>query len=88
MTLIGRERESALVLARLESSRLVTVIGPGGVGKTALARHVATQAASRFELGEQLLGAPERIGRAHDATCSRATRASTPLTSLPASSDA
>ena len=44
MTLIGRERESALLLARLESNRLVTVIGPGGVGKTALAQHVATQA--------------------------------------------
>ena len=44
MTLISREHESALALARLESNRLVTVIGPGGVGKTALAQHVALQA--------------------------------------------
>ena len=51
MTVIGRERESGLLLARLETSRLVTVIGPGGVGKTALARHVAAAAASRFEVG-------------------------------------
>jgi predicted ATPase len=51
VTLIGRERESAQLLDRLGSSRLVTVIGPGGVGKTALAQHVAAEAASRFELG-------------------------------------
>ena len=42
-----------------------------------------------LQLREQLLGVLKRVpGHAHDATCSRATRASTPFTSLPASSEA
>jgi predicted ATPase/DNA-binding CsgD family transcriptional regulator len=38
---IGRESEAAMLLARLERSRLVTVTGPGGIGKTRLALEVA-----------------------------------------------
>ena len=38
---VGRDRELATVAATIESNRLVTVVGPGGVGKTRLA----------FELG-------------------------------------
>ncbi len=47
---IGREREIAEVTRLLLSSRLVTLTGPGGCGKTRLAV-AATQALSPFEHG-------------------------------------
>ncbi|WP_344844573.1 AAA family ATPase [Nonomuraea dietziae] len=34
---VGRQQELKLLAGLLESSRLVTVVGPGGVGKTRLA---------------------------------------------------
>jgi non-specific serine/threonine protein kinase len=52
-TLIGRENELATVgeLVRRDGVRLVTLIGPGGVGKTRLALGVAAQAATEFPEG-------------------------------------
>ena len=50
-TLVGRAAERAAVLAALESAALVTVLGPGGVGKTRLVTAVAADAASAFPLG-------------------------------------
>jgi len=38
---IGRERELALVAERLRAGRLVTLVGPGGMGKTRLAIEAA-----------------------------------------------
>ena len=46
--LIGRRRECAGVAAALDSSRLVTLMGPGGVGKTRLALAVAAHLQPRF----------------------------------------
>lgn len=51
MDLIGREAELALVAERLRDRRLVTLIGPGGIGKTALARAVAATCAGEFGEG-------------------------------------
>ncbi len=51
--LIGREEELVRVLDALQGGarRLVTLTGPGGVGKTSLAREVAARAGARFADG-------------------------------------
>ena len=49
--LVGRDRELRELDDRLGASRLVTIVGPGGGGKTALARAGATTAAPRFSMG-------------------------------------
>jgi predicted ATPase/DNA-binding CsgD family transcriptional regulator len=50
-TFIGRDRDRRLVLAALADARLVTLTGPGGVGKTRLAAEVAHAAAGSFPSG-------------------------------------
>jgi predicted ATPase len=49
--LIGRHREHEEVTALLREHRLVTLVGPGGSGKTRLALHVATTAIEEFKDG-------------------------------------
>ena len=49
--LIGREREMDELPAALSQSRLVTLTGVGGVGKTCIALHCAAQLAARHEDG-------------------------------------
>ena len=51
LTLIGRQHEKDSVVEALEESRLVTLTGPGGVGKTTLALKVAEELTSSFEDG-------------------------------------
>lgn len=46
--MIGRDEDVALVLDLLEHDRLVTVTGPGGVGKTTLALEIARRAGGRL----------------------------------------
>jgi len=48
---IGRDRERAAVLAALAGSRVVTLVGPGGVGKTRLAARTAEAAAGGYPFG-------------------------------------
>jgi predicted ATPase/DNA-binding CsgD family transcriptional regulator len=52
---IGREAELARLGALLERARLITVTGPGGVGKSRLALRAAAVAASRFADGACLV---------------------------------
>ena len=46
--LVGRKAEIAEVCRALADARMVTVVGPGGVGKTRVALRAARQSASRF----------------------------------------
>ena len=52
---VGREREIGEVRALVENSRLVTVLGAGGVGKTRLALHVARDVLAAFADGVWLV---------------------------------
>ena len=54
-TLVGRDADLAGVEACLASARLVTLCGPGGVGKTRLAMAVAERAAPRYRWGARLV---------------------------------
>ena len=53
MRLLGRGDELDDIDRRLHAGRLVTLIGPGGVGKTALADEAVARAAARFALGSR-----------------------------------
>ncbi|WP_345645338.1 AfsR/SARP family transcriptional regulator [Streptomyces tremellae] len=50
-TLVGREDELTALRGLLDEARLVSVIGPGGVGKTRLVAEAASLLSGRFEDG-------------------------------------
>ncbi|MFO1316299.1 MAG: adenylate/guanylate cyclase domain-containing protein [Burkholderiales bacterium] len=52
---LGREADAAQVRALLDGGRLVTLTGPGGIGKTRLALQVAADAVERFVDGVWLV---------------------------------
>jgi predicted ATPase len=54
-TFIGRKRELASAVERLQTTRLLTLTGPGGSGKTRLALHLAADLLERFPDGVWLI---------------------------------
>jgi class 3 adenylate cyclase len=53
---VGREREVAEIRDLLSRARLVTLVGPGGTGKTRLALSVAAEEIDQFDDGVWLVG--------------------------------
>ena len=53
--LIGRDAELAKLRTLLGSERLVSIVGPGGVGKTKLARVLAADQTHRFSAGVRMV---------------------------------
>ena len=53
--LVGRERDLELATRLLESGRILTLFGPGGVGKTRLAHRLAGTLAAQFTEGVRLV---------------------------------
>src|SRR5580704_13502474 len=53
--MIGREEAVAVLVSRLSSQRLVTVVGPGGIGKTTLALAVAENMLAAYAHGVRLI---------------------------------
>ena len=64
-TLIGREREIAELGELLTQTRLLTLTGPGGVGKTRLALRVAANAASTYRDGVAYIRLDQAIRASH-----------------------
>jgi predicted ATPase len=50
-SMVGRDNELHALLTLLARHRLVTVLGPGGVGKSRLARHAADACAAQYAQG-------------------------------------
>ena len=49
--MVGREEAMAALASRLASERLVTIVGPGGIGKTTVALAVAERGIANYEDG-------------------------------------
>src|SRR5262245_16620190 len=60
---VGRRRELAELRTRLGAARLLTLVGPGGVGKTRLALRAATDLGRGFAGGAWLV----QLGEVRDA---------------------
>jgi predicted ATPase/DNA-binding CsgD family transcriptional regulator len=60
---VGREQDRSELLTALASNRLVSLLGPGGVGKTRLALRVAAEVGENYPYGGAIVDlAPVRAG--------------------------
>src|ERR671931_374646 len=81
--LVDRERvvEEIVELARLESPRVITLTGPGGIGKTRVALEAATELVAEFDDGVWFVDlAPVRDPELVAPSISSAVAAKTELT--------
>jgi predicted ATPase/DNA-binding CsgD family transcriptional regulator len=78
-TFVGRARERDLVIGLLADTRLVTLLGPGGIGKTRLAAVVADAVGPSFPLG----GAFVELVPVRDGFVERAVAAAIGVTERP-----
>src|SRR5439155_13595059 len=85
--MIGREEAVAALVSRLSRERLVTIIGPGGIGKTTVALAVAERMIAGYEYGVWLvdlapLGEPRLVPSAVATVLGLEVRAADPLPGL------
>jgi DNA-binding winged helix-turn-helix (wHTH) protein len=85
--MIGREEAMAALASRLSSERLVTIVGPGGIGKTTIALAVAERAIAGYEHGVWLvdlapLSDPRLVPSAVATVLGLGIRTESPLPSL------
>jgi predicted ATPase/DNA-binding winged helix-turn-helix (wHTH) protein len=85
--MIGRDDTVAAVISRLSRERLVTIVGPGGVGKTTVALAVAERMIVSYEHGVWLvdlapLGDPRLVASAAATVLGLEIRTENPLAAL------
>src|SRR5712672_3451965 len=88
--MIGRDETVAALVSRLSRQRLVTILGPGGIGKTTLALAVAERMIADYEHGVWLvdlapLGDPRLVPSAVATVLGLEVRTDNPLPGLIAS---
>jgi predicted ATPase/DNA-binding winged helix-turn-helix (wHTH) protein len=85
--MIGRDETVSALVSRLSHQRLVTIVGPGGIGKTTVALAAAEHLIARCEHGVWLvdlapLGDPGLLPRAVASVLGREVRTEDPLPGL------
>src|SRR5260221_9007100 len=85
--MIGREEAVAALVSRLSPQRLVTIVGPGGIGKTTVALAVAERMIASYERGIWLvdlapLGDPRLVPSAVATVLGLEIRTEDPLAAL------
>src|SRR6266851_4983827 len=85
--MIGREEAVATLVSRLSRDRLLTIVGPGGIGKTTVALAVAERTIADYEHGVWLvdlapLGDPRLVPSAVATVLGLEVRTDNPLVGL------
>src|SRR5207249_7544213 len=85
--MIGREEIAATLVSRLSRERLLTIVGPGGIGKTTVALAVAERMIESYEHGVWLvdlapLGDPRLVPSAVATVLGLGIRSEDPLPGL------